>query len=109
MEFTNILILILVIIISTLPLYFSVKLLGGKTSLIKTFLVMVIVSFGSTLISLILPFGIILGWLFLIWVFHEIFRLKYFNAFIAWILWIIFIVIFSFIGMLIGIGTLIFI
>ena len=35
----NLLVFTMLIIFSTLPLYVSVKILGGKTSLLKTFLV----------------------------------------------------------------------
>ena len=41
-EFLNIAITVLIFILSALPLYFAVKLLGGKSSLIKATLVTVI-------------------------------------------------------------------
>jgi hypothetical protein len=106
---TSILIILLVVIISSLPLYLAVKLLGGKASILSTFLVMLGTGFISILINLVFPiYGTIIAWLVLIWVFHDVFRLGWLRSIFAWIIWIIFIFVFLFIFSLIGIGGLLF-
>ncbi len=104
----NLFIFVVIIVISSLPLYFAVVFLGGKTTILKTFLVMILVAIVSAVIKTALPlFGTFLAWLLLIWIFHEFFRLKYFKAFIAWVLWIIFVVVLNFLIGLLGLGALI--
>lgn len=80
--------------LSSLPLHFSVKLLGGKTSILKTMLVVfvsgIIVTAIQNYVQLI---GGLIAFLVLIWIYHEIFRLKWFKAFAAWLLQFVFIVI----------------
>jgi hypothetical protein len=99
----NLLIFTLIIIISSLPLYFSVQFLGGKTSILKTFLVTILIAIVSVVVKIALPiYGTFITWIFLIWIFHELFRLKIIKAIIAWILWILFVLIFNFFFSLIG-------
>jgi hypothetical protein len=103
----NILILLVIIIISSLPLYFAVSFLGGRTSILRTFIVMLIVAGTSIIIQLFLPiWGVLVSWIVMIWIFHEFFRLKWLKAIFAWILWIVFIFILTFITGLIGLGSL---
>ncbi|MEC8221160.1 MAG: hypothetical protein VX028_03735, partial [Nanoarchaeota archaeon] len=103
----NLLVFTMLIIFSTLPLYVSVKILGGKTSLLKTFLVMLIIAIVSAVLKLFLPnLGTLIAWVVLIWIFHEIFRLKYYKAIIVWILWIFFVFILTFILSLFGLESL---
>ncbi len=87
-------IMLLAFILSSLPLYFAVKFLGGKTSLLKTMLV----TFLTGLIVAAVKSQFRLGWLIaffiLIWIYHEVFRLKWLKAVIAWVLQFVFIAIF---------------
>lgn len=84
---------LIIFLISTLPLYFAVKILGGKTGLLKTFLVVFISGIILTIINLIFPvWGWLIGFLFLLWFYRELFRLKWWKAFVAWILQFVFLV-----------------
>ena len=82
-------------IISALPLYFSVKLLKGKTTLLKT----IIVTFLSGIIVTAIEnffqwFGGLIAFIILIWIYHEVFRLKWWKALVAWFLQFVFILLF---------------
>ena len=97
--------ILVVLIISALPLHIAVKLLGGKTYLIKTILVMFISSVIIVLIALILPFGGIIAFIVLIWMYREMFRLKWHKALFAWILQLLFVAILFIILSIIGVGV----
>ena len=102
-------VLLLIIVISTLPLYFTVKLLGGKTTILKTLLVMVVLGLLSIVINLLFSdLATLIFFLLMVWIFHEVFRLKWLKAFFVWIIWFIFVLIFGFIATLFGISILIF-
>ncbi len=102
----SIIILIFILIISSLPLYFAVSLLGGRASILNSLIVMLIASVLGIVMQIIFPvFGPFIGWVLLIWAFHEIFRLKWLKAILAWILWIVFIVIFGFLLSLVGLAS----
>ena len=92
------LILIVIFLISALPLYFAVKLLKGKTTLFKTaiitFISGVIVSIVNYLFK---TWGALIAFVLLIWIYHDVFRLKWHKAFLAWILQLAFIIAFKFI------------
>ncbi|MBN2367988.1 hypothetical protein JXC34_03140 [Candidatus Woesearchaeota archaeon] len=91
----SLLALIFVFLVSALPLYFAIKFLGGKTTLFKTAFVALI---SGIIVSAIKfqfkTFGGILAFFVLIWIYHEVFRLKWFKAFVAWILQFVFLAIF---------------
>ncbi|HLC96491.1 MAG TPA: hypothetical protein VJH97_04170 [Candidatus Nanoarchaeia archaeon] len=95
-EFLNIAITVLIFILSALPLYFAVKLLGGKSSLIKATLVTVI---SGILVSAIQAafglWGVLISFAALIWIYHEIFRLKWFKALLVWLIQGIILLLFS--------------
>lgn len=100
-------IVILVFVISALPLHWSVKLLGGKSSILKAFLITLIAGFVLSLPKLIFDsWGGIIGLFLLIWIYREVFKLKWIKAFLAWILQLIFIFIFSLIFTALGIGII---
>ncbi len=101
----SILTILLVIIISSLPLYLAVSLLGGKVSILRAFLVMIATGIISIIVNIIFPiWGTLVALIILIWVFHEVFRLKWFKAILAWILWLIFVLLFLFIASILGIS-----
>jgi hypothetical protein len=103
---------VLIFVISSLPLYFAVRLLGGKTTLIKT----VLVSFISGIIVSAIrlrfeTFGAIIAFGILIWIYHEMFRLRWMKALLAWLLQFVFIALFYFLAalffaLIIGISVL---
>ena len=81
--------------ISSLPLYFSVKLLNGKTTLLKTALVTFILGIIVTAIqNFFKGFGGLIAFFILIWIYHEVFRLKWWKALVAWFMQFIFIAVF---------------
>ncbi|MFH2020160.1 MAG: hypothetical protein ABIJ34_02035 [archaeon] len=86
---------VLVFIISALPLHFSIKFLGGKTDLLKTIMVVLI---SGVIVSAVKYqfklFGGLIAFFILIWIYHEVFRLKWWKAFVAWFLQFVFIAIF---------------
>lgn len=96
--------LLFVLIISALPLHFAVKVLGGRTHLLKTILVMIVTSIMIILVSLLLPYGTIIGFILLIWMYREMFRLKWHKAILVWVLQIIFVIILLLILSLIGVS-----
>lgn len=111
MAFQNILISILtifiIIVVSSLPLHLSVLTLGGRSSILKSFMVMLGTGVLSIGVNFIFPiWGTIIAWVLLIWIFHEVFRLRWLKAVIAWILWLVFIFIFIFIFTLIGFANI---
>lgn len=94
-NFIDIIWVLLLIIISTLPLYLAVSLLGGKASVIKVFLVNIVVILLGFVIGKLFPYANIITFLLLIWIYHEVFRLKWLKAFLAWLLYIVFYVLLS--------------
>jgi hypothetical protein len=92
----------LAFVISSFPLYLSVKFLGGKTTLLKTVLIALI---SGVIISAIqfrfATFGTILSFIILIWIYHESFKLQWWKALLAWLLQFVFIAIFYLIAALI--------
>ena len=100
----TLLILIAIIIISALPLHLAVKLLGGRTNIIKSFLITFATAILSAVVIAIFPWGGIIAFFLLIWIYHEIFRLKWYKAILAWILQIVFIILITFILILFGIS-----
>ena len=94
---------IIIFIIAAIPLYFAVKTLNGKTTFLNTVLVNIITGIMFTVMRNTFPFlGVVFGFILLIWIYHEVFRLKWFKAFVAWILQFVFIALFYFILFLIA-------
>lgn len=103
----TILIILLIIIISSLPLFFAVNLLGGKTSILRTFLVMVVVGFATVIIQAIFNYwGTLIAWILLLFIFMDVFDLGFIRAIIVWILWILFTILFIYIFSIIGFSFL---
>ncbi len=73
--------IILISIISALPLYFAVKFLGGKATILKVILVNIAVGLLGFLLNI--P---IIGFILLLLIYKEMFELSWFRAFLAWIL-----------------------
>jgi hypothetical protein len=91
------LILIIIFLISALPLYFAVTLLNGRTTLFKTAVVTLISGIVVSIINFIFKtWGALIAFVVLIWIYHEVFRLKWRKAVLAWLIQLAFIVIFRF-------------
>ena len=73
--------IVLLLVVSSLPLYFAVKFLGGKATILKVILVNLIVGLVSGLLSIPL-----LGFILLLFIYKKFFELSWLNAFFAWIL-----------------------
>lgn len=104
----SIFILFLIIVVSALPLHIAVKIMRGKTHLLKTIVVMFITSLIITVISTLVPFGAILAFIILIWLYRELFKLKWYKAFIVWFLQLVFISLLIFLVSIVGISFTIF-
>jgi len=99
---------IIILIISALPLYLAVKMLGGKTTIFKTILVNIL---GGIIVYLVNHFfttwGGLIAFILLIWFYREMFRLKWFKALLAWLLQLIFMAILYAILAFLGLAYLI--
>ncbi len=109
MFFNNIIFDILIFILAAIPLYFAVEFLGGKTTFFNVLLVNLVTGVLYTVLRLqFVFFGGLLAFILMIWIYHEVFRLKWFKAFLAWLLQFIFIALFYllvfFFGLLFGIS-----
>ncbi len=92
------LILIIIFLISALPLYFAVRLLNGRTTLFKTAIITFISGIIVSVVNyLFKTWGALIAFVLLIWIYHDVFRLKWHKAFLVWILQLAFIVIFKYI------------
>ena len=105
----SVIVLLLLIILSSLPLYITIRLLGGRVSILRAFLVMLIVGVTTFFIEMFFStWGVILAWILMIWIFREVFRLKWLKAVLAWIIWLVLIFVFSFILSIFGLTLLFF-
>lgn len=100
----QIMIHIALFILSSVPLYLAVKILGGKTSILKTAFIAFIAGIVVLVIQAIFRvWGALIAFIALIWIFHEAFRLKWWKAFLVWILYLVIVAAFYFILALFGI------
>ncbi len=93
--------LLIVFIVSALPLYLAVNILGGKTSIFKTLLVMFL---SGIIVTTIQSIGGIFGGMFafivMIWFYRVAFELEWIAAFFVWLLQLAFVSIFYALGVL---------
>lgn len=94
--------MIIVFLLSGVPLYFSVKILGGKTTLIKTAFIVLVSGILLTLINIFFIWGGIIGFIVLIWIYHAAFQLKWWKALLAWLLQFVVLAVFYFLLALIA-------
>ena len=73
--------IILVLVMSSLPLYFAVKFLGGKATILKVIFVNLIVGVISGVLAIPL-----LGFILLLFIYKKFFELSWLKAFLASIL-----------------------
>lgn len=101
----RIFILVLTFIISSLPLYFTIKILNGKTTLGLTILIVFI---SGALVSVIDYFfkiwGGLIAFLVMVIIYHEVFRLKWWKSLIVWLVQFIIILLVLFILNLLGLS-----
>lgn len=85
------------LVILAIPLYITVGLLGGKRSLLSVIVVNLLTGFLFVALQAKYPFwGVLLGFFLAIWLFHEIFRLKWWKAIVAFFLQFLILVLFWF-------------
>jgi len=95
--------IVVIFLISALPLYLAVKVLKGKTTLLKTAFITLISGIVVAAIQHFFRFwGGLIAFLILIWIYHEAFRLKWVKAFLAWVLQFVFLALFYFIAVALG-------
>jgi hypothetical protein len=82
----TILIIIAAFIIAALPLHLAVKMLGGRSTILKVIVVQLLVGVVVALIHAFFSFASLIAFLVLIWIYREMFRLKWFKAVLAWII-----------------------
>lgn len=101
----TILIVFLLIVISSLPLYLAANLFGGKTTILKTFFVMILVSILTIFAQAIFRiYGTIIAFVLVLIVFKELFHLSLGKAILVWIFWLIFIVLFTYLFSILGLS-----
>jgi hypothetical protein len=79
-------VVILAIIISSLPLYFSVKLLGGDASILKVFLTNILMGVVSAILMKMFGFGGLAVLLFTILLYAAIFDMGFIRSFFVWLI-----------------------
>ena len=94
MALSSLLLIVIVFMLSALPLYFSVKLLGGRTGLLKVILINLLVA----LVALIIKFffeswGGLIAFVLMLWIYKDFFRMSWIRALLAWLLQFVFAVI----------------
>jgi hypothetical protein len=92
LNFLGMLFDVLIFAIGSLPLYFAVRFLGGKTSFLKAILVNLVVGIIFTAVKAQFRlFGGIIAFFLMVWIYHEVFRLRWLKSFIVWFVQLIFI------------------
>ncbi|MFT4303928.1 MAG: hypothetical protein ACMXYG_05150 [Candidatus Woesearchaeota archaeon] len=107
MSLSAILLRIIIFIVSSIPLYFSVRFLGGKTTLLKTAGVVFIGAIVFELAHALLRIWAgIIAFILMIAVYAMFFEIGWFRSFFAWLLQFIFIIIFYIIIAILFVNTL---
>ena len=98
-----ILYVIVVFVVSALPLYFAVKLLGGHTGLLHaagaTFLGGIVVALVNVLLT---TFAGVVAFIALIFLYKVMFRMGWIRTLIAWALQFVFVVLLVWLGTALG-------
>lgn len=103
------LITLAIFVVSALPLFFAVKMLGGRTSIIKIIIINVLVALVSFIINFFFhTWGGLLAFILMIWMYKEFFRLGFIRAILAWLLQFVFAVLIVILLGLVGVSLLIF-
>lgn len=101
-------VILLFFIISAIPLHFSVILMGGKTNILKTSLIIILAGIVISIINTI--FGNIsslVSFIILIWIYKISFKLGWISTVFAWLLqFIIILLLYLLIGNQININFL---
>jgi hypothetical protein len=80
-------ILFFILLVFSLPLHFFVKILGGKTTVLKTLVTLILAGIVVTAIHIFFTrWAGIIAFIAVLWLYREIFRLKWLKAFFVWFL-----------------------
>jgi len=96
---TGIVALIVILILSALPLYFAVNILGGDASILKVLLVNLIVAIIGIAIN-----SNITAFILLLFIYKEVFKLSWISAFLAWLLQFVIALVLVGIAIILGLG-----
>jgi hypothetical protein len=78
---------ILLLILTAIPLYLAVKLLGGRAIFVNAVLVNIVTGILTSFLRSGYGFlGLILGFFVTLWIYREVFRLIWIKAFLVFIL-----------------------
>lgn len=87
------------LVILAIPLYLTVGFLGGKTGILKAIATNLLTGFLFVALRAKYPvWGWLLGFLLSVWLFHEIFRLRWWKALVAFFLQFVILVVFWFLA-----------
>jgi len=99
----ELLLLVVVFLITSIPLHLAVRFLGGKTSLLNTMFINVIAGVIVAAIQFYFKvWGGLIAFLILLWIYREAFHLKWWKAIVAWLLQFVIIVLFAMLFSLFG-------
>lgn len=91
MAVAALLLILAMFILSALPLYFSVKLLGGRTGLFKVIFINLLVAFVALIIKFFFDsWGGLIAFVLMLWIYKDFFRLSWIKALLAWLLQFVF-------------------
>jgi len=84
----GIMIYLIILVISSIPLYVAVRLLGGKTSLFKVIMVNIVAGIVISALKAAYSSFIwsILVFLTLLYIYKEMFRIGWLRSFFAWLM-----------------------
>lgn len=99
------LLLLFLFLLSVLPLHLAVKIFGGRTNIFKTFLVVLLTGVVFSIISVLFPFGTIIAFILILWLYTELFRLSWISALLVWILQFFFVALLFFLLVLLGLNV----
>lgn len=82
--FTQLIVLFLALTIAALPLHFTVKILGGRTHMLKSIFANILIGAVVAICFVLFWYASIIAFLAAIILYREIFRLKWWKAILAW-------------------------
>jgi hypothetical protein len=98
---------VIVIVLSSVPLYIAVKLMGGHTGILKVIIVNIIVALAVSYITSTFNFWAgALSFIVMLFIYKVMFKLSWLKAFLAWILQFIIIALIIFLLVFFGVLTL---
>ncbi|MGM5482114.1 MAG: hypothetical protein ACQESF_01505 [Nanobdellota archaeon] len=108
MDVTGLLWILLIMVLSAIPLNIAVKILGGKSSIVKVIFANIIIAVLAYFIqSKVGSFVGLLSFVVMLFVYKVMFDMGWLRSFLAWLLQYVLIVLFFVLLILAGIFTLV--